>query len=191
MTTSINKNEPISNGRRKNLAELFSAHRLEIWKSLRARLRNDQEADDLVQQTYLRYLLSKGKSDISNPRAYLRVTANNVLVDFYRREQTHHSKSHVEFDENQHLDSSELPENLILSDEKLGHIAVVLRILSEPVRRAFILSRVYGYTYVEIGTILSLSHRTIEKHVAKGLRICRAGLEEQEQRNVTTKKIGN
>ena len=48
----------------------------------------------------------------------------------------------------------------------------VLETMTSRVRTAFVLSRVYGYTYAEIGKALEISPRTVEKHVAKGLAQC-------------------
>ena len=70
---------------------------------------------------------------------------------------------------------------MIVNDQDLAHLASVLQTLSQSVRRAFLLSRVYGYTYAEIGQILSLSPRTVEKHVAKALGVCYAGLTDREK----------
>jgi len=43
-------------------------------------------------------------------------------------------------------------------------------------RRAFVLKKVYGYSYSEIAQKLQISEKTVEKHISKGLTLCRSHL---------------
>ena len=49
--------------------------------------------------------------------------------------------------------------------------------LPEQCRRAFILKKVYGLSQQEIADRLSISQSTVEKHIAKGLLMCREYME--------------
>ena len=39
-------------------------------------------------------------------------------------------------------------------------------------RRAFVLKKVYGYSIKEIATELAISEKTVEKHIAQGIKRC-------------------
>ncbi len=125
-----------------------------------------------MQQTFLRVLQRANWAAVDNPRAYLRTTARHVLADYYRQQNAINVSAFVEFDDGRYADNTWSVGRQANTDDRLRRLAVAIETLSKPVRNAFILSRVYGYTYAEIGDLLDLSPRTVEKHVAKGLATC-------------------
>jgi RNA polymerase sigma-70 factor (ECF subfamily) len=159
----------------------FEAHRDELLRFLRSRLSSPEQADDLLQQTFLRLLQRADRLVIENPRAYLKMTARHVLADFYRQQKVHDGNAEVGFEEDQHFDDRWSPSRLLQSHDELEQLAATLKSLSASVRNSFILSRFYGYTYTEIGKMLGLSPRTVEKHVAKGLAKCFEQLDKAAQ----------
>ncbi len=158
-----------------SLAEVaahFADYRRDILGFLRSRVRNPEQAEDLLQQVFLRLMQRSDWSEIQNPEAYLRTTARHVLADFYRSQGARDQGIVLEFQEFRHADETWSPDNSLQSGEFFDRLASVLESLSPKVQKAFVLSRVYGYTYSEIGRALSISPRTVEKHVAKGLARC-------------------
>jgi len=154
------------------LADYYERYRLELLTYLTSRVASPEQAKDLLQQTFLRVLQRKPRTEVTNPRAYLRTVARNVLTDFYRQQASRRADAAVEFAEDDHGSDEGAPDRQLVADEYLHHLANALENLSRPVRVAFVLSRVYGYTYAEVGEALSISPRTVEKHVAKGLATC-------------------
>ena len=154
------------------VAEHFATFRQDILRFLRGRVASPEIADDLLQQTFLRLLQRADWTKIKNPEAYLRTTARHVVADFYRRQNAKNHGVTLDFNEQRHKDETWSPSRMQQSREALDEFAVVLESMSPQVRKAFVLSRVYGYTYAEIGAALSISPRTVEKHVAKGLAKC-------------------
>ncbi|MGI9342952.1 MAG: RNA polymerase sigma factor [Gammaproteobacteria bacterium] len=171
MSESSLKETLTSNGR-SMVAELYERYRLEILGFLTSKVATPEQAKDLLQQTFLRVLQRTKWVDVANPRAYLRTVARNVLIDFYRQQAARREDATIEFVEDDHGDDRNSPSRQLVADEYLRHLTDALASLSRPVRVAFVLSRVYGYTYSEVGTALSISPRTVEKHVAKGLAAC-------------------
>jgi RNA polymerase sigma-70 factor (ECF subfamily) len=154
------------------LADHFETYRGEILGFLRSRVANVEQAEDLLQQTFLRVLQRANWAAVNNPRAYLKTAARHVLSDFYRSRNARNQNAFVEFDDDRHLDETWSPGRSSDSDDELRQLAAAIATLSAPVQRAFVLSRVYGHTYAEVGRLMNLSPRTIEKHVAKGLATC-------------------
>lgn len=154
------------------VAEHFEDYRRDILGFLRSRVRGPEQAEDLLQQVFLRLMQRSDWSEIRNPEAYLRTTARHVLADFYRSQNARDQGIVLEFQEFRHADETWSPSDSLQSREFFDRLASVLGSLSPKVRKAFVLSRVYGYTYAEIGRALSISPRTVEKHVAKGLAWC-------------------
>ncbi len=154
------------------VARHYEAHRGEILAFLRSRLSAPEQAEDLLQQVFLRLMQRADWSELQNPEAYLRTAARHVLADFYRGRNARDQGVVLEFQEFRHADETWTPGGTLQSGEFFDRLASVLDSLSPKVQKAFVLSRVYGYTYSEIGRALSISPRTVEKHVAKGLARC-------------------
>ena len=95
-----------------------------------------------------------------------------MLADFYRHQSARDQGLVLDFKDFQQADDRWSPDRSQQSRDFLNGLAAVLESLSPQVRKSLVLSRVYGYTYAEIGEALSISPRTVEKHVAKGLARC-------------------
>ena len=154
------------------VAEHFRDHHRDILGFLRSRVRMPEQAEDLLQQVFVKVMQRSDWSEIRNPEAYLRTTARHVLADFYRSQNARDQGIVLEYQEFRHADETWSPGSSLRSREFFDRLAAMLESLSPQVRKAFVLSRVYGYTYAEIGQALSISPRTVEKHVAKGLAWC-------------------
>ncbi len=154
------------------VGEHFDTYRRDILTFLRRRVRSPEQAEDLLQQVFLKVMQRPDLSEIRNPEAYLRASARHVLADFYRSQNARDKGIVLEFQEFRHADETWSPGNSLQNGEFFDRLAAVLDSLSSQVQKAFVLSRIYGYTYSEIGRALSISPRTVEKHVAKATARC-------------------
>ena len=154
------------------LAVHFEAHRQTVFGFLRSRVRGPELAEDLLQQVFERLLRRADWGKIDNPEAYIRTTARHVLSDFYRHQGARDNGVVIDFEEYRHHDETWAPCRALESQQHLRRLAAILQALSPNVRKAFVMSRIFGYTYAEIGCALSISPRTVEKHVAKGMARC-------------------
>lgn len=69
----------------KCIAEAWKRHETELRRFLRHRTHDDAEAEDLLQEVFLRALRQKnGLCGIDNPRAWLFHAARNLLIDRLR-----------------------------------------------------------------------------------------------------------
>lgn len=67
------------------VTDAWEGHETELRRFLRHRTRSDAEAEDLLQEVFLRALRQKnGLCGIDNPRAWLFTTARNLLIDRLR-----------------------------------------------------------------------------------------------------------
>ena len=67
---------------------VYGETKRDLWAYLRARTPSPQDAEDLLQETYLsfvRSLKSRGAEGIENPSALLTDIANKRLADFYKK----------------------------------------------------------------------------------------------------------
>jgi RNA polymerase sigma factor (sigma-70 family) len=131
---------------------------------------DSDEADDLVQEVFLRIVRRGDTADIEHLDGYIFETASNVLRDRSRRRKARLADRHVPFDLDRH-DIAELgPERALLGREGLNAAGVALLELPERTRRTFILRRLEGLSYREIGRRLGVSVSAIEKHMQRAVR---------------------
>lgn len=144
--------------------------RLRSW--LRARFPTLTDADDVVQESYIRLIRARGSRSIRDPKSYLFATAFNVALDLFRRKQP------VSIG-----DAGDL-ERLSVEEDRPGasaaaSLAEELQLLREAIealparcRRVFTLRKLYGLTHREIAAQLNISEKTVEEQVSRATRRC-------------------
>ena len=73
--------------------------------------------------------------------------------------------------------TTESPESELDSNQRFVTFCRAVGGLPEQCRRAFILKKVYGLSQQEIADRLGITQSTVEKHIAKGLMMCREYME--------------
>jgi len=123
----------------------FHQHGGAIHSYLQARTRNLEDADDLLQETFVKAIhATSGLKDITKIRAYLFSIAHNLWVNSCRNA----SKS-------EQLDPEKLsinitPEHTFQNDTFQKQLEFILKTLSGNHRKAFEMAVVQGYSYQEI-----------------------------------------
>ncbi len=155
---------------------LYRNHHGWLLGWLRKKLRCPHDAADMAHDAFLRVL---GGSDIAllkEPRAYLLVVANRLLINRYKRHV-------VETEALQQIavlmeDAEDKgPEDLTAVRQLLARILGMLaEELPEQVRKAFLLARVDGLSYAEIALKLKVSESSVKQYLAKALAHCHARL---------------
>jgi RNA polymerase sigma factor (sigma-70 family) len=154
----------------KDLKWLFLAHRRELHAYLTERLRDRDLANDLAQETFLRFAEQGGNVAITHDRSYLYRTARNLAIDHVRRTGRHRT------DVTAHDDLVDIPEDLpsveevVDSRERLGQLRSVIQELPERTRQVFVLHRIEELTYEEVALRLGISESSVQKHLAKALK---------------------
>lgn len=154
-------------------ADLFRRHADELAGFLRAR-RGAADAEDLVQDSFVRLLQTGATGLPDNPRAWLYRTGANLAADAYDHRQVR-ERVHVDWPESaddipdHHTD----PERHVEASQHLRHIWFALLRLPEPCRQAFLLNRLDGMSQRAIARQLGISEKTVERHILRALEACR------------------
>lgn len=127
--------------------------------------RTAHDADDLVQEAWVRLACYDRDHPVLEPEAFLMRTALNLSIDVYRASETRGEE--VVLEEVVLADLSPGAEEIVLARERMARMMVCLGRLNEKTRRIFLSHRVDGMTYQEIAVEHGLSTSTVEKHVAK------------------------
>ncbi|MCX2862271.1 RNA polymerase sigma factor [Paucibacter sp. PLA-PC-4] len=146
---------------KKHLPPVFSR----IRDALRRRGSSTQDAEDIVQEAWVRLARYEREQVVDKPEAFLMQTALNLAIDEHRGRVTHGEQ--VVLEEVILVDDSPPVEAVVLGRERLARLEQCLGRLGEKPRDIFLAHRIDGLTYREIADQQGLSISTVEKHVAK------------------------
>jgi RNA polymerase sigma-70 factor (ECF subfamily) len=127
--------------------------------------RTPHDAEDLVQEAWVRLANYEREQKVLEPEAFLMRTALNLSIDAHRARETRGEE--VLLEEVVLADLSPGAEEIVLARERMARMSVCLGRLNEKTRQILLSHRVDGMTYQEIARQHGLSTSTVEKHVAK------------------------
>ena len=136
-----------------------------IRAALMRRGRSTEDADDLVQEAWVRLACYERDQVVDEPEAFLMRTALNLSIDAHRMRVSHGEE--VELEDVVLLDLAPGTEAVVLARERMARLSLCLGRLSEKTRDILLAYRVDGLTYREIAQHHGLSISTVEKHIAK------------------------
>ncbi len=166
----------VGKGRAQWLAQQVLPHEPALRSWLHKRTALTLEADDVVQETYAVLAGMDDVSGILNPRAYMFTVANNIILQHLRRARVVPIESMAEFEHMQFADSEPSPEQRVSGQQELRRVGRLIALLPPKCREVFLLRRVDGLSQREIAERVGISENTVEKHVAKGLRLLMGAL---------------
>lgn len=151
------------------MIDRFMAHFRHLEKLLRRRGCSREDAEDLIQETFLRvkvYLDDGG--EIREPEAFLVRTALNLSRDAVKHEHRHlYARTPVE--ELVIPAVAPLPDEVLEAEDRLERLKRALNKAGPRTREIFLMHRLHGMTYAQIAEHFDLSQSSIEKHIARAL----------------------
>jgi len=136
--------------------ESVSLYSDNIYRFILKNIRDAEKAKDIVQDTYVKLWDKIDTVDFQKVKSYLFTAAYHTLIDVVRRDKKQTTFGEVNFNEYAHSDGySDLKEILDEAISKLPEI-----------QRSVVMLRDYeGYSYQEIGEILSLSESQVKVYI--------------------------
>lgn len=142
---------------------------LPVFSRVRAALmrrgRSEQDAEDFVQEAWVRLACYEREQPVEQPEAFLMRAALNLSIDAHRSRVSRGEEVLVE--DVVLIDATPAAEDVLLARERMARLSVCLSRLNEKTREIFLSHRVDGLTYQEIARRHGLSTSTVEKHIAK------------------------
>lgn len=151
------------------LAELHRAHRGRLHRYF-ARNGAKQDADDLVQDSFLRFAAVQAKSPdkvVERPEAYLTTIAVNLLRERARVAARRSTASHIPADKVVLIGSDTIA--ALEARDELERVQASLARLSPKARSVFIAHRRDGLSYKEIARREGLSEKGVQKRMSKAI----------------------
>lgn len=146
-------------------------------RRLIGRIVKSHDIDDILQETFLRAYAAAQKTEIRHPQAFMLKIARNLALNHVTSAYSQRVQIEDFSASDVYLSGGSLESQYDLSERFLGFCRAV-RDLPQQCRRVFILSKVYGLSQREISQYLEISESTVEKHIAKGLSLCRRSMYE-------------
>jgi RNA polymerase sigma-70 factor (ECF subfamily) len=142
-----------------------------LMKLCRRRGRSQEEAEDLIQEAFLRLHEYCRTTEVRDEEAFLARTVSNLAINEYRRERivSFARESVEELEQSIGLsDSTPGPERICAAQQRLDEITRTLGAVSERTCQIFLAQRA-GYSYEEIAADLGITPRTVQKHIARAM----------------------
>lgn len=161
------------------LVAVYTAARGELLRFLAARCGNPAEAEDLIQELWLKI---DGLADgpIANARAYLFRMANNLVLD--RRRAQHRAMARDREWIGGAAVPEERPDPAPLADQQISRqqeaqvLGRAIASLPPQAQKALRLYRFDGLSQAEIAATMGISRSGVEKHLALAMRHLRTAL---------------
>lgn len=147
----------------------FETHRSALYCYFLRHTRQRSDAEDLVQDVFVRVSRMDGVAEIRDGEAFLFETAANLCKDWARRKRTHSIQVDPTAEFFQISDREPDPERVLQAKVELRDVVKALDGLGEKTRRIFLLRRLEQVKCQEIATLFGISVKAVERHIAKAL----------------------
>jgi RNA polymerase sigma-70 factor (ECF subfamily) len=136
--------------------ECVKDHADAVYRFILKNLRHEEDARDVVQTAFEKLWLNRADVDYNRSKSYLFTIAYNSMIDHTRKLKRITLKE--EFAETAHVNDKPMHNTKRILEEALGR-------LSELQRSLVMLKDYEGYSYEEIGQILSLNESQVKVYL--------------------------
>ena len=159
---------PGSESRSEIFTKLFAESRDALHRYIRRFVGSSETAKEIVQEAFLRTY--RERATVTTLRAFLFSTARNLAANEYRHRRTVERGVTGDFGDSRVNPQSESLESELIRDERNRLIQEAIDHLPRQCRAAFTLRVFHECSYKEVADRLGISAKTVEKHIARGLR---------------------
>ena len=172
----------------KKIEELYSRHGKEMYAIAYRILKDENSAEDIVQQSFLKIMDKLDRIDLSDEnktKKFLMIIARNLAIDVYNSRKNLSSNTDyleaVDFEDSDISRSLKSPCDELIEKEKHTLIMRLIHELSPIYRDVVMLEIVYGYTRKEIAHLLNVKYDTIKKRCERAHKILEEALRKEEE----------
>jgi RNA polymerase sigma factor (sigma-70 family) len=146
-----------------------------VKAALMRRGRSEHDADDLVQEAWVRLACYEREHAVATPEAFVMRAALNLSIDSHRMRVRHGEE--VLLEDAVLIDASPSAEAVLLARERVARLSECLGRLNPKTREIFLAHRIDGISYQEIARRHKLSLSSVEKHIAKAVLLVTSWME--------------
>jgi len=155
--------------------EFFYEHFSEIYRFLYRYTNQRETAEDLAQETFVRFWQARMRIDPSlSPRGYIFRIARNLAMNYLERERV--PSVSIDLRDDILVTLMHDPEEAYFRSFLMDDFQKALSFLPERCRAVFILSRYHELHYDEISAVLEISVQTVKNQMNKAISVLRQRL---------------
>jgi RNA polymerase sigma-70 factor (ECF subfamily) len=159
---------------RPEILDTFMSVRARLAAVIYSRVKCTATTSDLLQDTFLRFWERRALlREVADLAGYFIITGRNLAVDHERRRKIAPFVSGIEGLESI-SDPQPSVEDIAINRQELRRVQLAIDRMPQRARQVFVLSRIEGLTYVEIGARLGISPKTVFSHMVVALERLRA-----------------
>jgi RNA polymerase sigma-70 factor (ECF subfamily) len=155
---------------------------LTLWPHMRAAynlarwlVRNDQDAEDVVQESFLKAYKNQETFRGAEAKTWILSIVRNTAMDFLRR---YKARAAVPLSDHSHdlEDHSPGPESALLEQSRREQVRAAIARLADEFREVIVLREIEGLSYKEIAYVLSVPMGTVMSRLSRGRNLLLAEL---------------
>jgi RNA polymerase sigma factor (sigma-70 family) len=160
-----------------DLTEFFNDKHPQLQNYLFWKVRSHEVAEELAQETYVRFLRQVKSQSILDLNAFLFTVAKNLAFDYLRTVKRQQKFEYIPID-------GDMPDHKADTEALVDQQQLALRLeqtiadLPDKTREIFLLYRADELSYKNIAHRLDISERTVEYHLRRAVLHCRNALKE-------------
>jgi RNA polymerase sigma factor (sigma-70 family) len=164
------------NGPATPLLAAYFERRDELRRFFVARTGSAPEADDLLQELYLKVADATPPAELRKPGAYLYRLAANVMLDRLRQQRRAGARDGAWREANTTVAANEAvneepdAEAALAARQRLARVLAAVETLPPQTRRVFRMHKIEGLSHAEVAARLGVSKSAVEKHMIAALK---------------------
>ncbi|PLR76353.1 RNA polymerase sigma factor SigX [Bacillus sp. V3-13] len=173
--------------------ELYTKYHQDVFQFLFYMVRNREQAEDLVQEVYIRVLKSyerfEGKS---SEKTWLFSIARNVAIDFFRKQKGWKQRLLDRFDwsTQQVMDEQPIPEEVAMQNEEIRAMYGCLEQCTVDQRMVITMRYIQGMSISETAEALDWTESKVKTTQHRALKVLKKRMEESmEKEGMSIEKI--
>ncbi len=147
------------------LTLIFRHYQESLKRFFRRRLGTGPESADAVQEVFLRAVKENRQEPLKNPRAFLYVTAANLVKDERRKQRSRMAARHGSFKDDVPC-TQPAPERVVAARQEFRVLLDALKELDPKYRKAFVLHRFHELTYDQIAAEMGISVSSVQNYIS-------------------------
>jgi RNA polymerase sigma-70 factor (ECF subfamily) len=156
----------------------MTRHLRRLKDLLRRMGRSPEDADDLIQEAFLRLHVYCQTHEVRQQEAFLVRVVKNLSIDAHRR-------AHRDLYSDEPIETLPIldlrlpPDEDLAIQQRLDRVRAVLDGLKPRTREVFLMHRVEGYSSAQIGEAFGIGVSAVEKHIARAVLALMAVVESE------------
>ncbi|MCU9613028.1 RNA polymerase sigma factor [Caldibacillus lycopersici] len=154
---------------RELIMKWYDEYNVAIFKYIYKMIHDGQEAEDLMQETFLRvFRYLRLEKEIQFPKTYLYRTARNLTIDHIRKQKPIQLVKELFTAKEKTVPATE---TVVEIQEELRELQEVVQTLKTSYREVIILRKIEGFTIQETAQILNWTENKVKYTLSRGLKM--------------------